>query len=193
MTKFKVEGLVDRNKAAGETAEPCQKTKVATLNRPEEENPVRALAEDVVKEFQTIFWALYESYQYFASQWHLSGSQLAALEKLYLQDGLTLGNLSERMGLSSSTITGLVDRLERDGYVRRRRDSGDRRVVRVFLTNEGKQIVKTKKSSGKSFGGEVAAKLTIKMQHKDIVCLDNLLKQFRISLTEFNCQGEKEY
>ncbi len=184
MNKFKAGGQAGGKKAAGEPAPAGRENKGTAGNNPERANSVYALAEEVVQEFQIIFRILYSSYQYFASQWHISGSQLAAMEKLYQQDGLTLGELSEKMGLSASTITGLVDRLERDNYVRRMRDGNDRRVVRVFFTPEGKRILENKLNSGKSFSEEVAAKLAVKMQHVDIVRLDNLLKQFRISLTE---------
>ena len=184
MNKPKEGDQIGGEKVVGEPAQACQEIKGTIGNDPERANSVYALAGEVVQEFQVIFRMLYSSYQFFASQWHISGSQLAAIEKLYCQDGLTLGELSEKMGLSASTITGLVDRLERDNYVRRMRDGADRRVVRIFFTSEGKQILENKLNSGKSFVEEIAAKLAAKMQHEDIVQLDNLLKQFRISLTE---------
>ena len=42
---------------------------------------------------------------------------------------LTAGELAERAGLTTGAITGVVDRLEKAGYVRRERDVGDRRRV----------------------------------------------------------------
>ena len=43
----------------------------------------------------------------------------------------------------ASTMTGVVDRLEQQGYVRRERDDHDRRVVWINLTPEGEQIQST--------------------------------------------------
>ena len=48
------------------------------------------------------------------------------------QDGpLPMGELARRVGVTEKTITGIVDRLEREGYAQRERDPGDRRVVHV--------------------------------------------------------------
>ena len=51
-----------------------------------------------------------------------------------------IGELGKNAGVKSSTITDLVDRLERDGFAVRVRDNGDRRVVNVRLTEKGKKI-----------------------------------------------------
>ena len=46
--------------------------------------------------------------------------------------------LAQRMGTSGPTMTGLIDRLERQGMVTRERDDDDRRLVRVRLTDAGR-------------------------------------------------------
>ncbi len=46
---------------------------------------------------------------------------------------LTPGRLAALSGLTTGTVTGVLDRLERAGFVRRERDSGDRRKVLVVL------------------------------------------------------------
>ena len=54
------------------------------------------------------------------------------------QDGaLTMGDLARRLGVTEKTVTGVVDRLEREGYLARERSVSDRRVVRCRLTPEG--------------------------------------------------------
>lgn len=58
-----------------------------------------------------------------------SDSQLISL--LNLHGPLTPGRLAELTGLTTGTVTGVIDRLERAGYVRRERDPGDRRKVLV--------------------------------------------------------------
>lgn len=50
-----------------------------------------------------------------------------------------IGELGRSARVKSSTITDMIDRLERDGLAERTRDNGDRRVVRVQLTDKGKQ------------------------------------------------------
>ncbi|MCI4327052.1 MAG: MarR family transcriptional regulator [Thermoplasmata archaeon] len=58
-----------------------------------------------------------------------------------LQDGgTTQRELAEFLGVSTGYVTGLVDRLERDGLAVRRRDSVDRRVIHVSATPQGRRV-----------------------------------------------------
>jgi len=50
---------------------------------------------------------------------------------------LAMGELARRVGTTEKTLTGVVDRLEREGYVQRERDAADRRLVRVRLSQRG--------------------------------------------------------
>ena len=54
------------------------------------------------------------------------------------EDGpLTMGELARRLGVTEKTVTGVVDRLEREGCLHRERDMADRRVVRCHLSDKG--------------------------------------------------------
>jgi DNA-binding MarR family transcriptional regulator len=61
----------------------------------------------------------------------LGGSDSQFLSLLGLHGPLTPGRLAELTGLTTGTVTGVIDRLERGGYVRRERDAADRRKVLV--------------------------------------------------------------
>ena len=61
----------------------------------------------------------------------LGGSDSQFVSLLNLHGPLTAGRLAELSGLTTGTVTGVVDRLERAGFVRRERDSTDRRKVLV--------------------------------------------------------------
>jgi DNA-binding MarR family transcriptional regulator len=52
-----------------------------------------------------------------------------------------MGELVDMLGLAKSSLTGLVDRTAQRGLVRREPDPGDRRAVRVALTDEGSEVV----------------------------------------------------
>jgi DNA-binding MarR family transcriptional regulator len=56
------------------------------------------------------------------------------LVPLFEEDGLRIGELARRARLSKQTMTTMVRLLERDGLVRRERDPGDGRAVRIVLT-----------------------------------------------------------
>src|SRR6266550_4975490 len=61
--------------------------------------------------------------------------------EIYVQDGQTIGTLSQRRAIDAPTMTGIVRRLEQNGLVERRHDREDRRVVKVYLTTEGRDIM----------------------------------------------------
>lgn len=67
----------------------------------------------------------------------LSASDMKTLELLARLGPLTAGQLCERTGLASASVTALIDRLEAKGFVRRGRDPGDRRRVIVEPVPEG--------------------------------------------------------
>ena len=67
--------------------------------------------------------------------------QMRLLWTLRDDDGQPVGALAEHLGVNPSTITGHVDRLVRQGYVRREEDPDDRRIVRNYLTEAGQQTV----------------------------------------------------
>lgn len=67
-------------------------------------------------------------------------AHLGVLMSLWLEDGLPAVELGRRAGLEPSTMTGLLDRMERDGVVVRRPDPDDRRAQRICLTKEGNRL-----------------------------------------------------
>ena len=65
---------------------------------------------------------------------------LGVLLALWREDGLPLGELARRSGLEPSSMTGLLDRMERDGLAFRSPDKNDRRVQMIYLTDDGRNI-----------------------------------------------------
>ncbi|TXK76376.1 MarR family winged helix-turn-helix transcriptional regulator [Paenibacillus sp. N3.4] len=74
----------------------------------------------------------------------LTGPQLFILRELFLKEPRKLGDLAQAVHLSNSTVSGIVDRLERDGLVERKRDVQDRRAVWISTTSICQQLKKTK-------------------------------------------------
>ena len=73
-------------------------------------------------------------------QAHLTLTQVLVLR--HLRHGpQTAGRLAELAGLSAASTSRLIERLERRGLVRRRRDSEDRRVVEVHLETSGEKLL----------------------------------------------------
>ena len=59
---------------------------------------------------------------------------------LWQEDGLATSTIGERLQQVGGTLTGVLDRMEERGLVRRERDPRDRRICRIWLTPEGKQL-----------------------------------------------------
>jgi DNA-binding MarR family transcriptional regulator len=78
-----------------------------------------------------------------ASLWQVAEITLTQLQVLRaLRDGpQTLGKLGQANGLSATSVTRIVDRLERRGLVSRRRESEDRRLVQVHLEPAGERLM----------------------------------------------------
>ena len=66
----------------------------------------------------------------------MSSSDLECLDFLNLEGRVTAGRLAEVTGLTTGAITGVVDRLEKAGFVRRERDESDRRKVFIAIVPE---------------------------------------------------------
>ncbi len=67
--------------------------------------------------------------------------QFVALQWLFEQNEMTIGDLSNKMYLAYSTTTDLIDRMEKNGLVQRVRDPKDRRVVRIQKLDKGYEII----------------------------------------------------
>ena len=85
----------------------------------------------VMPEFRAIF-----------KRFRLTEQQWRVLRVLWVRDGCALLELAEATCVSGPSLVGVIDRLSRDGLVRRRRSDTDRRVVRISLTRKGHQLEK---------------------------------------------------
>ena len=70
----------------------------------------------------------------------ISPAGLGVLRVLMAGDGLKSSDVASRGWSSPATLTSVVNTLVREGYVERRSDAGDRRVVRLFATDKGRQV-----------------------------------------------------
>jgi len=75
------------------------------------------------------------------SDYTITPPQFVALQWLFEDGDMTIGELSNKMYLAFSTTTDLVDRMEKNQLVKRVKDPNDRRVVRIHLLDEGKVLI----------------------------------------------------
>lgn len=68
--------------------------------------------------------------------------QFVILEFLFKKTESKMKDLAQFMGVTTANMTGVVDRLIREGYVLRTYEPKDRRVIKIKLTNRGARLVK---------------------------------------------------
>ena len=83
---------------------------------------------------------VYDHYEKRLSPFSLTPPQYFVFNALWMGDGISVGELGERVSLDSSTLTGVIDRMERSGYVERQLNPQDRRSVLVFLTAKAREV-----------------------------------------------------
>ena len=83
---------------------------------------------------------VYDHYEKRLSPFSLTPPQYFVFNALWMGDGISVGELGERVSLDSSTLTGIIDRMERSGYVERQLNPQDRRSVLVFLTAKAREV-----------------------------------------------------
>ena len=71
----------------------------------------------------------------------LTAPQLLILQLLRQHTELTVGEVAQRVSLSQATVTTIIDRLEKRGFVKRERGSADKRKVCVYLTPEADAVL----------------------------------------------------
>jgi len=63
-----------------------------------------------------------------------------ALIQLWHHDGVPQGDLARGMHIRPASVTNMLQRMERDGWIARERDADDQRIVRVYLTEKAKAL-----------------------------------------------------
>jgi DNA-binding MarR family transcriptional regulator len=96
-----------------------------------------AYTDRIVQGLRRIVKALHAYSQQVRSVYGLTGPQLWALKTLQRAGTMPVGHLAARLAVHQSSISMLLDRLEKRGLIRRIRSTPDRRIVRVALTKRG--------------------------------------------------------
>jgi len=99
--------------------------------------PDRYLSKQALFELTSFHDAMEDAFDVHFARYGLSSPKFKVLINLYMTGnrGLTQSELGTKMQVSRANITGLVDRLEKEGLVVRSTDPSDKRVFRVCLTN----------------------------------------------------------
>lgn len=114
----------------------------------------------------------------------LNPADLRCLDWL-TQGPMSAGDLAEATGLSSAATTTLLDRLEQKGYIRRERDTTDRRKVLVELTPDGGERLYKLYGPLADEGGQLLARFddaTLEQMRDFLVEATDIVQQHRAQL-----------
>lgn len=114
------------------------------------------------------------------NDFNLTIPQFTALQFLTNKGNMTIGELSREMSLACSTITDLVDCMEKAGLVVRKRDENDKRIVRVEVLSNGYDIIEKVMDKRREF---LSSKLnTFALEDKDT--LNKVLEELYFAMKE---------
>jgi DNA-binding MarR family transcriptional regulator len=147
---------------------------------------------EIMQSLRQIFKAIQEYSHEVSEKYGITDPQLWVIKTISLNGRLSLGDLGKRMYLQPSTITGLVDVLERKGYVVRVRDEEDRRVVNIELTAKGKRLAKKapNPAQGKMiYGLRKLKKDELNLIFNSVQKLVDIMEAQKVKVTFFFDQG----
>ncbi len=104
----------------------------------------------------------------------LTPTQIRVLYVLRQDGGAPAGFLAERLGVTPSTLTRIVDRLARLGLVRRQEDDEDRRLVRHYLTAKGGETLSELERTGRAFLTQILHQLPREKLERLLCALEDL-------------------
>lgn len=93
----------------------------------------------IIKTLKYVGHSMKKSFQKQAGDINITGPQGMLIGTLLHNGEMKISDLSEKLSLSNSTVSGIIDRLEKQKIVERIRSEEDRRVVFVRLTEEFKK------------------------------------------------------
>lgn len=115
---------------------------------------------------------VYDYYEKRLSPFGLTPPQYFVFNALWMGDGITISELGDRVSLDSSTLTGIIDRMEKSGYVERRPNPDDRRSALVFLTEKARKLG----PHILEFADELDSTLKQHLSKKDIATFEKVLR-----------------
>lgn len=94
--------------------------------------------------------------------------------------GIPLSELGKNLDVTKGNITGLIDRMERDGLAKRKDDPKDRRVIRAVVTAKGKKVLRDIQPVKNQWGDRLFNGFNVKDKKE----LNHLLKRLMAQVSE---------
>ena len=109
---------------------------------------VQDMSDSLLPSLGLAFWRMKHAFE---REVGLSTATWFLLSMLIEEDGISQGEVSHRFEVDPSRITRLAQRLQDEGLLRRERDPEDNRVVRLYVTEEGRLLVESSQERRERF------------------------------------------
>ncbi len=136
--------------------------------------------EEIEKSLRCIAAILKKKGRDILSNYSITPPQFDALLLLNESGNMTIGELSNKMYLACSTITDLMDRMEKNNLVKRVKDEKDRRLVRIQLLENGQRVIEAALAKRQEYLSEVLKNFS----DQEIVQLEKLLAKLQQEMKE---------
>ena len=104
--------------------------------------PILSIARELDRDLRALRRILRQPLEAEVARGGLTGPQQSAMRALVASDGMSLKNLSKELGLAHSTVSGIVDRLEEQGLVKRQPDEADLRISKVVVSGQVREYLR---------------------------------------------------
>ena len=111
-----------------------------------------------------------------------NGAQGRILYVLWQEDGVPIKIISEKSGLAITSLTTMLERMEKNGLIRRKTDEADKRKTLLFLTDKTKELKEAYDSVSNEMGNIYYRDFT----DKEILQFEEYLNRIRVNLEEWS-------
>lgn len=111
-----------------------------------------------------------------------NGAQGRILYVLWQEDGVPIKTISEKSGLAITSLTTMLERMEKNGLISRKTDEADKRKTLLFLTDKAKELKEDYDSVSNEMGNIYYRDFT----DKEILQFEEYLNRIRVNLEEWS-------
>ena len=102
-----------------------------------------ALSQEIMQELRIVVRTIQAHSRWIEKECGVSGVQLWAMWELFALPGQKVSDLSRALSIHQSTASNMLDKLEKKQLIRRDRSGPDQRVVQLYLTPQGAELLST--------------------------------------------------
>ena len=138
----------------------------------------KPIISDIIDNLRRVFQILNEQSKKVERESGLTGPQLWTIKTINENESIRISDLANKLYLHSTTVIGIIDRLEKRNLVKRLRNKKDRRAVWIELTDVGNVLIRSAPEVAQSFLVSGLAEISAHNLMEIDISMKNLVKIF---------------